>query len=81
MAKITPAQIRAARALLNWSRKDLSKRSGVSMRALANIEHAEAKARDRTLIAIGQALSMAGVEFIDTNGTAGIGLRPHWRNR
>ena len=37
---ITSAQIRAARALLDWSRADLSKNSGVGPSALMRLESA-----------------------------------------
>jgi transcriptional regulator with XRE-family HTH domain len=35
---MTPAQLRAARGLLNWSRKELNAASGVSVDTLKNIE-------------------------------------------
>jgi transcriptional regulator with XRE-family HTH domain len=71
---ITPAQGRAARALVNWSRDRLAKESGVPSRTIADFELANTSARDTTLAAICSALEAAGVEF--TNGDApGVRLR------
>jgi transcriptional regulator with XRE-family HTH domain len=66
----SPDQCRAARGLLDWSRAQLSKRSGVSVRAIAAFE-----LRENTLISanrkvIRQAFERAGVEF-----TSGDGVR------
>lgn len=61
---ITPAQIRAARALLGWRQVDLSERSGVSEIAVKNIERGASKnPRDRTLAKLREALEMGGVRF------------------
>ena len=38
---ITSSQIRAARAMLNWSREELAKNSGVGISALMRFEGAE----------------------------------------
>ena len=38
MSEITASQIRAARALLDWTQDDLAKKSGLSLRALNSIE-------------------------------------------
>jgi DNA-binding Xre family transcriptional regulator len=74
MAVITPAQIRAARGLLDWSREDLIKRCGVSMRTLVSIESGKAKVKTVTLTAICEALSAAGIKFINENGGGGAGV-------
>jgi transcriptional regulator with XRE-family HTH domain len=71
---ITPEQIRAARALLDWSRENLANVSGVTVRTLARIESAQTVPRDSTLEALAQALEHAGVEFIPANG-GGPGVR------
>ena len=63
---ITSAQIRAARALLDWSRADLSKNSGVGPSALMRLESAEGipSGNIKTFEAVQKAFESAGVEFI-----------------
>ncbi len=68
--QITSAQIRAARALLNLSGRQLSQRSGISPSTLHRAENAEGKPNMHasTLIAIKAALEALGVEFLDDTG-------------
>lgn len=74
LSAIRPEQVRAARGLLDWSRDQLSERSGVAKRTLVRFEAAEGETREGTLSAIRNALEAAGVEF--TNGDApGVRLR------
>ena len=77
--KTTPlsgAQIRAARALLNWSAVDLAQNSSVGVNTIRRAE----VAKERTSLtaandlAIRRALESSGVEFIDENG-GGPGVR------
>lgn len=65
---ITSAQIRAARALLDWSRADLSTRSGIGASALMRLESAEGipGGNIKTLEAVQKAFEDAGIEFIGT---------------
>lgn len=70
--KISAAQCRAARALLDWSRADLAKASKVSVRALASFESGQRQPYDRTLADVIKALREAGVEFL---GGARPGVR------
>ena len=73
---ILPAQCRAARALLNWSRGDLAERSAVSLATLADFEAGKRRPYDRTLEDIRSALDDAGVIFVDENGEGpGVRLR------
>ena len=67
-------QVRAARAMLNWSQKQLSAASGVPKRTLAGFEGGETAPRSSTLAAIRAALEAAGIEFIEENG-GGPGVR------
>jgi len=62
---ITPAQIRAARALLGWHQSDLAKAAGVSLNTLNNLERDVVDARRSTVTAIQRALEQAGIEFIE----------------
>ena len=73
---ITSAQIRAARALLDWSRADLSNKSGVGASALMRLESSEGipSGNIRTFDSVQKALEDAGVEFIGTP-EAGAGVR------
>lgn len=74
MNRITPAQCRAARALLEWTRDDLSAHSEVSKSSLIDFERGTRSPYNRTLAAVQQALEDAGIEFIPQNG-GGPGVR------
>lgn len=62
---ITSAQIRAARGLLNWSRKDLAEKSGVSFASMMRLESFDGvpSSNVKTLEALKKAFEDAGVEF------------------
>jgi transcriptional regulator with XRE-family HTH domain len=62
---ITSAQIRAARGLLNWSRKDLAEKSGVSFSSMMRLESFDGvpSSNVKTLDALKKAFEEAGVEF------------------
>jgi transcriptional regulator with XRE-family HTH domain len=72
---VTAAQIRAARALLNWSAKELARRAGVSWRTVQRAERPEgANMQLRTLQKIEAALDAAGIEIIpESRGSHGGG--------
>ena len=63
---ITSAQIRGARGLLNWSRKDLAKHSGISFASMMRLESFEGvpASNFKTLEAIKNAFEEAGIEFV-----------------
>jgi transcriptional regulator with XRE-family HTH domain len=63
MPKISPSQIRAARALLNWSRADLAKLSGVSEPTIHRFENGVNEPETRTANKILEAFDKHGVEF------------------
>lgn len=72
---ITSAQIRAARGLLNWSRKDLAEKSGVSFASMMRLESFDGvpSSNVKTLEALKKAFEDAGVEFTGTpDSQAGI---------
>jgi len=58
---ITPAQIRAGRALINAKQSELAKTAGISLATLNNIERGVGDPRSSTLEAIERALAGAGV--------------------
>jgi transcriptional regulator with XRE-family HTH domain len=72
---ITSAQIRAARGLLNWSRKDLAERSGISFASMMRLESFDGvpSSNIKTLDALKKAFEEAGVEFIGSpDSQAGV---------
>jgi len=70
---VTSAQIRAARALLNWTVRDLADKAGVHRNTVTRIE-TEATGVGHAVASIRAALEAAGVEFITENG-GGPGVR------
>ena len=71
-----PAQCRAARALLDWSQKQLADAARVGVVTVRQFEKAAADPRNSTLDVIQRALEAAGVIFVDENGEgAGVRLR------
>ncbi len=76
---ITSGQIRAARALLDWSRAELSEKSGVGVSALMRLESAESVpgGHVKTLESVRNTFEKAGIEFI---GTPESGAGVKWRS-
>ena len=72
---LTPAQLRAARALLGWARVTLAKRSGTAAETVQDFEARGSDPRLSTLIAWRRALEDAGVEFIEAGEGKGPGVR------
>ena len=76
---ITSAQIRSARALLDWSRETLSTASGVGISALMRLESADGvpSGNIKTLTAVQKTFEATGIEFIGTpESGAGVRFRP-----
>jgi DNA-binding Xre family transcriptional regulator len=75
---ITSAQIRAARGMLDWSRKDLAQSSGISFASMMRLESFDGvpASNFKTLEAIKVAFENAGIEFIGTPDD-GPGVRLH----
>ncbi|WP_286307244.1 helix-turn-helix domain-containing protein [Polynucleobacter sp. HIN5] len=73
---ITSDQIRAARALLRWSGKDLADKTGLGFSTLMRLEVLEGvpSAQAKTLEIIQKTFEEAGVEFIGTP-ESGAGVR------
>lgn len=67
---ITPHQIRAARAILEWSIDDLAKKTGLNRDTIHNIEKGRVLARQASAEKIKQVFLDNGIEFIGERGVA-----------
>jgi transcriptional regulator with XRE-family HTH domain len=61
---LSPAQCRAARALLNWSQEDLVRASGITKKTIADFERGATTPRPQTLAQILAVFGNAGIEFV-----------------
>ncbi len=69
--ELTPMQIRAARAMLEWTLGDLSKLSGISVSSIRRIEAEGVRAtRPASIIAIRKAFEDHGLSFGDGNSVS-----------
>ena len=77
---ITSAQIRSARAMLDWSREELSTQSGVGISALMRLESADGvpSGNIKTFGAVQKAFEKAGIEFI---GSPEDGAGVRWKSK
>ena len=77
-AIMTAAQLRAARALLDWSQSTLAEKSGLSVETIKRLERTQGSLESTkvsTLEAITKAIEKGGAEF--TNGDApGVRMKP-----
>jgi transcriptional regulator with XRE-family HTH domain len=85
-AMLTPEQLRAARALVDWSREDLADKSDVSPNTVWGFEQGRSDPKLSTLNKWRRALESAGVIFIEDGaksdeGGPGVRLRPGTRAR
>ena len=74
---ITVAQIRAARAMLNWHQSELAERSNVSLVSIKNLERGAVDARSSTLQKIKDAFEQGGEVVLEagTSRDGGPGVR------
>jgi transcriptional regulator with XRE-family HTH domain len=72
---LTGAQIRAGRALVDWTGADLAKAAGVSLQTIRRMEGEVGTGRSSVanVQAIQRALEEAGVEFLKADEAAGTG--------
>ena len=77
---ITSDQIRAARALLRWSGKDLAEKTGLGFSTLMRLEVLEGvpTAQAKTLETIQKAFEKAGIEFL---GSPEDGAGVRWKTK
>ena len=71
---VTSAQIRMARAALNWTVRDLAEAADLHRNTISNIETGKYAGDQVTLETIASVMRRAGVEFIEENG-GGPGVR------
>ena len=71
----TPAQIKAARALLGWSTADLAERLGVARNTVTRLEDPEWSPSAKTLRHATEILAKAGIIFLERDHRAGDGVR------
>lgn len=71
---ITPEQCRAARALLDWTQRDLAARAKLSTLTIREFERKKSRLKDSTAQLLRMVLEADGVILIDENG-GGPGVR------
>jgi transcriptional regulator with XRE-family HTH domain len=79
---INPAQCRAGRALLELTQTQLALAAGVGLSTVVDFEKNRRQLSNGAIESIFQALTRAGVEFIQENGGGpGVRLRKRQRQR
>nr|WP_122519191.1 helix-turn-helix transcriptional regulator [Pannonibacter phragmitetus] len=71
---MTPAQCRAARALINWTQPTLAEASRLGLSTVVDFERERRKVSSDAVLAMQTALEAAGVIFVAENGE-GAGVR------
>jgi DNA-binding XRE family transcriptional regulator len=66
--EISPAQCRAARALLNWTQEMLANKAGISLKTVRDFETGRRKPLGVVRTSIKQALEQSGIELIGEDG-------------
>lgn len=72
---IIPAQIRAARALLEWSQEKLASEAGVGLSTVRDVESQRRQLETAAATEICRALENAGVIFVSGTSKEGPGVR------
>lgn len=72
--RLSRAQCRAARGLLDWSQQNLADAAQVNVRTLQDFEAGRRTPHHHTLAAIRRAMEEAGIDFVPVNG-GGLGVR------
>ncbi len=68
MTHIKARQIKAARALLDWSQDDLATSSGLSVATIRKLETGFVSPRGKTMTSVRRTLEDAGLDFIEPDG-------------
>ncbi len=66
--QIDSKQMRAARALLQWTQEDIAEKSGVSLQTIKNTESDRSYPHAKSMDAIQRSFEDAGVEFMEGSG-------------
>jgi transcriptional regulator with XRE-family HTH domain len=74
LIKMTPAQSRAARALLDMTQPQLADTAKLGLSTIVDFERGRRQVSEAAIDAMHTALERAGIEFIDENG-GGPGVR------
>jgi transcriptional regulator with XRE-family HTH domain len=79
---IDSAQVRAARALLNWRQNDIAEASGIGIATIQRIEKGDnaAKSNHSTLSLLRQTFERHGIQFLEADSSGGSGVRISKRN-
>ena len=72
---VIPAQIRAGRALLDWSLDELANAAGVALASVRDLESHKCAADIGTKAAVLRTLENAGIEFLPGTAQNGPGVR------
>jgi transcriptional regulator with XRE-family HTH domain len=72
----SPAQVRAARALLDWSQQKLAAQSGIVRRTVASYELGNVRVTEGSIAKIADALMAAGIAFSEPGRPEGVSRRP-----
>ncbi|MDR3440583.1 helix-turn-helix domain-containing protein [Telmatospirillum sp.] len=72
---VTPREIRAARALLGWTRQELADRAIVSLNTVIRMEQGATDPRTSTVLAVRDALEKVGVTFFSPLGQGEEGVK------
>lgn len=65
---LSPAQCRAARALLGWDQAELAKKAGVAPNTVLDFETEARDTQEASKAKIGAALERGGIEFTARDG-------------
>lgn len=69
---ITPAQCRAARALLDWSQQRLADESNIGNATIRNFEGEKSAPQHATLDVLCRCFESAGIEFLNVDRGDGV---------
>jgi DNA-binding XRE family transcriptional regulator len=72
---LTPAQCRAARALLDWTQDELAERAEVSRSTIRGFESGQHALQRSTAAAMCRALAAGGVILVEADRDGGQGVR------
>jgi len=78
---MTPAQCRAARALLDITQSQLARAADLGLSTVVDFEKERRHVSEEAIDAIRTALERAGIEFLNENGGRGLWLRKPGRRK